>query len=63
MIGLSDLGFSGEGLIGDGIDGDGNGIAEEGGFGISLGRLGSAVGIGGILRRFSTEFYTSFRMN
>lgn len=61
-------GFIGDGLTGDGIEGDGTigdgiGILEEGGFGISLGRLGCAGGIGGILRRFSTESYTSFRIN
>ncbi|WP_246005759.1 hypothetical protein [Brevibacillus gelatini] len=59
--GFSEL-FGIFGFAGDGMFGDGNGIMEEGGFGISLGRLLDDGGPGGILRRFSTELNTSFLM-
>ncbi|MBG9569061.1 hypothetical protein ABE38_27490 [Brevibacillus agri] len=61
-FGFDGDGTFGDGTLGDGTIGDGNGIIEEGGFGISLGRLGDDGGTGGILRRFSTEMNTSFLM-
>ncbi|KZE52888.1 hypothetical protein AV540_09400 [Brevibacillus parabrevis] len=61
-LGLDGDGTFGDGTFGDGNDGDGIGIIEEGGFGISFGRLGEDGGTGGILRRFSTETNTSFLM-
>lgn len=52
-------GMFGDGIDGDGREGDGSGMLEEGGFCISLGRLG---GVGGTFRRFSKDSHTSFRI-
>jgi hypothetical protein len=49
-------------ILGDGLEGEGIGMLDEGGFGISFGRLCIGIWEGGTLRRFSKESCTSFRM-
>lgn len=58
-IGKFGEGIFGDGKFGEGMFGDGSGMLEEGGFGISLGRLD---GDGGTFRRFSKDSHTSFRV-